>query len=552
MQFKRGTAARWATVNPVLASGEPGFETDTGKQKIGDGTTVWTALPYQGGGGLTVLSPSGDTSGNTDTATLNTACNVAGHVLLAKGNWYVKSVGLTTNDVWVQGSGTGTVLNVITGFNGFTITGPGNLQISDMLLTGGNYGLVVNGAYDSDFRNLWLKAHTLGGIKINGDAATEQNYKDITMRGVGGIAFALDRTTTIYTGSIYLDRVRTVEPAAGATFGFRFNSTAGSPSLNIAFMTQCVADNYAGDAYSSVNCAQVFVAQCWFAINASSPAGSVALRVNGGFMHSYVGNYTYSGLTAAVATVKIEGSARGVDIDGGHVFDGTPTNYAINVATAAANGFTLGSYQNYCQAGLTDSPTTFMPSARALPGKTNKHGEEPLSRLFCTATPGLTSGTLVLSYFTAEKSEVISTIECMVNNGASGGTYAGMGLYTVNASGDLLLVAKGEATTLFSSAFQPVGGFNTKIGLSSVYSKVAGQQYAIGALFVGTTAPALVSAVPSSGTPGSNGGSALAATTLGQLSGQKAGQSTLGTIGTTTHTAASISGWAWMPWFVLN
>jgi hypothetical protein len=32
--------------NPVLAPGEWGLETDSGKVKIGDGTTVWTTLDY--------------------------------------------------------------------------------------------------------------------------------------------------------------------------------------------------------------------------------------------------------------------------------------------------------------------------------------------------------------------------------------------------------------------------------------------------------------------------------------------------------------------------
>lgn len=44
--MRRGTAAQWTAANPVLASGEPGFETDTGKTKIGNGTAAWTALPY--------------------------------------------------------------------------------------------------------------------------------------------------------------------------------------------------------------------------------------------------------------------------------------------------------------------------------------------------------------------------------------------------------------------------------------------------------------------------------------------------------------------------
>lgn len=47
IQFKRGTAADMLSVNPVLAAGEPGLETDTGMLKIGDGIKTWSALPYE-------------------------------------------------------------------------------------------------------------------------------------------------------------------------------------------------------------------------------------------------------------------------------------------------------------------------------------------------------------------------------------------------------------------------------------------------------------------------------------------------------------------------
>jgi hypothetical protein len=46
IKFKRGTAADWTSLNLVLRVGEPGFETDTGKLKIGDGTTAWNSLVY--------------------------------------------------------------------------------------------------------------------------------------------------------------------------------------------------------------------------------------------------------------------------------------------------------------------------------------------------------------------------------------------------------------------------------------------------------------------------------------------------------------------------
>jgi len=50
-QTKRDLAATWTTNDPILLAGEWGYETDTGKYKIGDGTTAWTSLLYAGSGG---------------------------------------------------------------------------------------------------------------------------------------------------------------------------------------------------------------------------------------------------------------------------------------------------------------------------------------------------------------------------------------------------------------------------------------------------------------------------------------------------------------------
>jgi len=46
MQQRRGIASQWTSVNPVLAAGEIGFETDTNKFKMGNGTSTWTQLVY--------------------------------------------------------------------------------------------------------------------------------------------------------------------------------------------------------------------------------------------------------------------------------------------------------------------------------------------------------------------------------------------------------------------------------------------------------------------------------------------------------------------------
>jgi hypothetical protein len=46
MQQRRGTAAQWSAANPILAAGEIGFETDTSKFKMGNGSSAWSALTY--------------------------------------------------------------------------------------------------------------------------------------------------------------------------------------------------------------------------------------------------------------------------------------------------------------------------------------------------------------------------------------------------------------------------------------------------------------------------------------------------------------------------
>jgi len=68
IKLRRDTAANWTQTNPVLAAGEPGLETDTGKVKYGNGTNTWTQLSYGGGDGAT-LTAEGNvvvTAGSTE------------------------------------------------------------------------------------------------------------------------------------------------------------------------------------------------------------------------------------------------------------------------------------------------------------------------------------------------------------------------------------------------------------------------------------------------------------------------------------------------------
>ena len=80
MQQRRDTAANWTSNNPVLAAGEIGFETDTLKTKVGNGSSAWTSLSYIG----------------TSTGLTTTVSSTTPVVLTATSNYYQRTTGSST------------------------------------------------------------------------------------------------------------------------------------------------------------------------------------------------------------------------------------------------------------------------------------------------------------------------------------------------------------------------------------------------------------------------------------------------------------------------
>ena len=62
IQLRRDTAANWTSSNPTLAQGEVGYETDTRKFKIGNGSTAWTSLGYEAREKTFVVAASDETT----------------------------------------------------------------------------------------------------------------------------------------------------------------------------------------------------------------------------------------------------------------------------------------------------------------------------------------------------------------------------------------------------------------------------------------------------------------------------------------------------------
>jgi hypothetical protein len=45
-EVRRDLSSNWSLSNPTLVRGQSGYETNTGKLKIGDGITPWNDLDY--------------------------------------------------------------------------------------------------------------------------------------------------------------------------------------------------------------------------------------------------------------------------------------------------------------------------------------------------------------------------------------------------------------------------------------------------------------------------------------------------------------------------
>ncbi|CAB4129151.1 Pyrrolo-quinoline quinone repeat [uncultured Caudovirales phage] len=50
IKIRRDSAASWTDINPILAAGELGLDTDANQIKVGDGTTAWADLAFASGG----------------------------------------------------------------------------------------------------------------------------------------------------------------------------------------------------------------------------------------------------------------------------------------------------------------------------------------------------------------------------------------------------------------------------------------------------------------------------------------------------------------------
>ena len=195
IQLRRDTAADWTSANPTLAAGEFGYESDTTKFKIGDGSTAWNSLAYKTGEGIKVVAD--------DSATITVA--EAGTLYVQGGNNVTTSTDsagvLTINATGeVTGSSTTTFTNKT-----FDAEGTGN-ALSNVDVANLKSGVLdtdlssVSGSDDTLASAKAIKTYvdanagggaSTGDITFTGSTINSPSNADITLNpgGTGGVEF---------------------------------------------------------------------------------------------------------------------------------------------------------------------------------------------------------------------------------------------------------------------------------------------------------------------------------------------------------------------------
>jgi hypothetical protein len=257
IQVRRGTASSWTSTNPTLAAGELGFETDTGKFKIGTGSGTWTSLTYAGGGQNTLTTyqytaTSGQTTFSGVDSNGNTLSYTVGNIQV-----YLNGVLLVNTAEYTATSGTSIVLGTgaVTG-DSLTVTSLGAFTVSSDIpkstLTA--KGSIVTATAGSTPANLSVGANdtvltadstTATGIKWAtpasaspaSDSATVATYQGTTSTSYTDLATSGPAITiTTGTKALVIISSRIVHGTAGAT-GFVGVDVSGSTTISASDTT---------------------------------------------------------------------------------------------------------------------------------------------------------------------------------------------------------------------------------------------------------------------------------------------------------------------------
>ena len=388
IQLRRDTAADWTSNNPTLAAGEFGWESDSNRFKIGDGSAAWNSLSYADTlktlgdilvNGSTISAPSngdltlttsgtgninlgefivnGTTLSSSDSSSINIneglivdgALNSSGQATLS-GLSYPTSDGTANQFLKTDGSGTLSFADLSIGdltIIGSTISTPSN---ADLILTPGGTGNVV-----------------AGSLTFNGTTMSAADSSKVT------IAEALDVTgATTLSGLAYPTSDGTVgqvlQTDGSGTLSFASISIGDLSIVGSSILSPSSADLTLNSSNGNVVIEGIRVAGTTLSTEDSTPgieiAGNLIPSQNGVFQ---LGSSTRRWQTLFVAAETIDLGGATIKSDGSGQIE------------IAATGATLPSGSKVGDQSLV------------LGGKTNKTGARPVQIVKVFVSDGSTN-----------------------------------------------------------------------------------------------------------------------------------------------------------------
>lgn len=246
LQVRGGTAAQWSTMAPTLALLEPGYETDTGLLKLGDGSTAWASLAAITAGSLlgsAVLPQSSTLSAfNTSDRTTNYE--------RARAYWSGNVFNIVS-----ENGGTGTKRDMqLVGHGGILIRGAasssGAIAISDTTGSSGAVVLSVSGTLSASSgvqvgENIapTINQSSSGGytaLQVNvTETATGSGAKNLIDTQVGGTSkFKVSNGGQITSVADTINLAGTKTPATSGATG-----VLGDHCWDTSYLYVCTATN---------------------------------------------------------------------------------------------------------------------------------------------------------------------------------------------------------------------------------------------------------------------------------------------------------------------
>lgn len=195
IQFRRGTAAEWASANPILAQGEIGINLDGNRLKIGTGLTSWNYLDYTAVFDVVVQSPTApivyptfaNASGITNIGIASTGSTSVVYIP-STGNLGIGTVNPTTK---LQVSGTVKATSfvgdgsLITGISGSGISSSGSINTT---------GIITATKYYGDGSNLTIPLSAISDVNTSNLSGISTDYIMVYDPTIPGFKFVNPKT----------------------------------------------------------------------------------------------------------------------------------------------------------------------------------------------------------------------------------------------------------------------------------------------------------------------------------------------------------------------